>query len=341
MAVTLGELAAALGGDLLGPADLPIERPGAFDDARPGEIVAAFTPEAVAVAEAGDAAAVIVPRDTPCAKPAIAVDDPRLALVGLLIRFDPPPTPAAGVHPTAVIGDGVELPDDVTVGPYAVLGDRVVVGAGSRIGAHCVLGDDVVLGEAVILFPQVTLYARTEVGARTRIHSGAVLGADGFGYVQQDGVHHKIPHLGQVVIGEDVEIGANTCIDRGAVGATRIGSGTKIDDHVMVGHNCRIGERVILVAQVGIGGSTTIGDEAMLGGQVGLADHLKIAPKVRLAAKSGVMKDIPEPGAYAGAPAVSEGEWFRQYAALKRFPEMRKKVLALEQRLGREDSADA
>lgn len=331
--MTLGELAAMVGGELDGPADLEIERPGGWDEGRPGEIVVAFNEAAAAVADQTGASAVIVPRGVSVAKPSIGVDQPRQALVAIVAAFDPPVPAAAGVHPTAVIDPSVSLPADITIGPYTVLGAGVVLGIGCRLGAHVVIGDRCRLGDGVVIHPRVTLYRETEVGDRTIIQSGAVIGADGYGYLQLEGRHVKIPQLGRVVIGPDVEIGANTCIDRAMVGSTVVGGGSKIDNLVQVAHNVRLGQHVLLVSQCGIAGSCRLGDYVVLGGQVGLKDHVTIGDGAQVAAKSGVMRDIEAGQTMAGAPAQPQADWFRQLALARRLPEFSKRLRAVEKQL--------
>ena len=198
------------------------------------------------------------------------------------------------------------------------------------------IGDDSVIGDGSHLFPRVTLYSRTQLGQRVRLHAGAVIGADGFGYVFDAGVHRKVPQIGNVVIGDDVEIGANTTIDRAALGATVIGKGTKIDNLVQVGHNVEVGEHCIFCAQVGISGSTKIGNYTVLAGQVGLAGHIKIGNQVTIGSKSGVMHNIPDGEQWLGIPAQPDRQAKRVMIALQRLPDLLKKVAAWEKKLGGE-----
>ncbi len=209
-----------------------------------------------------------------------------------------------------------------------------------KIGARSVLqggdfvGDDSKLGEDVNLFPNVTVYPRAEIGNRVRIHASTVIGSDGFGYVQDGGVHRKVPQIGNVIIGDDVEIGAGVMIDRGALGSTVIGKGTKIDNLVQIAHNVEIGEHCIVIAQVGISGSTRLGNYVILAGQVGLAGHLKIGNHVTVEAKSGVMTDIPDGGKWLGIPAQPDRNTKRQLIAIQHLPELLRRVAALERQLG-------
>jgi len=209
-----------------------------------------------------------------------------------------------------------------------------------KIGANCVLqsgnsvGDDSVLGDETNLFPNATIYSRTQIGKRVRIHAGAVIGSDGFGYVFDTSFHRKVPQIGNVIIGDDVEIGANTTVDRAALGSTSIGKGTKIDNLVQVGHNVEIGEHCIFCAQVGISGSTKIGSYTVMAGQAGLAGHLKIGNKVTIGSKSGVMHNIPDGEQWLGIPAQPDKQAKRIMIAMQRLPDLLKKVAAWEKKLG-------
>jgi len=271
--------------------------------------------------------------------PRIVVRDVHRALATLLERFHPEPEPRPGVHPTAVLGKGVVLGEDVSIGPFVVLGDSVQVGARTRIGAHTVVGNGSTLGEAVTLHPAVTVYSRVRIGDRSIIHSGARIGSDGYGYRWTDGAHRKIPQVGGCVLGSDVEVGANTTIDRGSVGATEIGDGVKIDNLVHIGHNVRIGEHSLIVAQAGISGSAIVGSRTTLGGQVGVNGHIRIGDDIVVAAKSGVWGSITEPGVYSGSPARPHKENLRNQAQIGRIAQLRERLRALEKAVfGRDES---
>lgn len=247
--------------------------------------------------------------------PRIVVKDVYRALALVLEQMYPPTQPLPGVHPSAVLGRGVVLGSDVSIGAGAVIGDR------------CLIGD------GCILHPQVTLYPGVRVGARTIIHSGARIGSDGFGYVPVEGKHQKVPQVGECIIGEDVEIGANTTIDRGSIGATEIGDDVKIDNLVHIGHNVRVGAHSIIVAQTGISGSVTVGQRVTLAGQVGVVGHLRIADNVTIGGKSVVWGSIDEPGVYSGNPARPHKESLRTQAAVARLPELMKRLRALEHKI--------
>ena len=220
------------------------------------------------------------------------------------------------------------------IGPHCVIGERVQIGAHAVLQSGNAIGDDSVVGEETNLFPNVTVYPRTQIGKRVRIHAGAVIGSDGFGYVFDSGFHRKVPQVGNVIIGDDVEIGSNTSVDRGALGSTVIGKGTKIDNLVQVGHNVELGEHCILCAQVGIAGSAKLGKYTVLAGQVGIAGHLKIGNQVTIGSKSGVMHNIPDGEQWLGIPAQPDKQAKRIMIAMQRLPDLFKKIAMWEKKLG-------
>lgn len=252
-----------------------------------------------------------------------------------LALFFPERTFAAGTHSTAIIAPSAQIDSTAHLGPYCVIGERVRIGARTVLQGGNFIGDDSQLGDDVNLFPNVTVYPRTEIGQRVRIHANTVIGSDGFGYVQDGGVHRKVPQIGNVVIGEDVEIGAGVTIDRGALGSTIIGKGTKIDNLVQIAHNVEIGEHCIIVGQAGIAGSTKLGNYVVLAGQVGIAGHLKIGNQVIVAAQAGVMNDIADGEKWLGTPAQPDKEMKRQFIAMRHLPDLLKRVAELEKRLGK------
>lgn len=260
----------------------------------------------------------------------IRVADPYLALARALHVFYPEPERQPGVDPTAVLGTGVRLGHEVVIGPYAVIEAEVVLGDGVRVGAHCVIGQGAQIGPQSELKPHVTLYPGTAVGARCLVHSGTRLGCDGYGYVWDGTTHRKMPQVGRCVVGDDVEIGANTAIDRGSLGETRIGSGTKIDNLVHIAHNVQIGQHCLLTGQVGIAGSTRLGDGVACGGQAGIVGHLEIGSRARIAAQAGVTGDVPPGAAYGGSPAREHRSWMRAMGEFYRLPEIVRRVEALE-----------
>jgi UDP-3-O-[3-hydroxymyristoyl] glucosamine N-acyltransferase len=265
----------------------------------------------------------------------IVVTQPLEKLLSLLPRLYPQKPPTPGIAATARIGKGASIGERVSIGEYAIVGANFKLGDDTAIGPHCVVGDGVSIGAGARLFPGVTIYSGTTIGARTVIHSGARIGCDGFGYVFRDASHQKIPHVGHCIIGDDVEIGANTTIDRGSIDDTVVGNGTKIDNLVQVAHNVRIGEKCLIIAQAGIAGSAKIGDGAVIAGQAGIAGHLSIGAGARIAAQAGVFGDVPPGETWSGYPARPHREALRASAALFKLAGMMRR---LEKLLGEPDS---
>jgi UDP-3-O-[3-hydroxymyristoyl] glucosamine N-acyltransferase len=271
----------------------------------------------------------------------VEVDDPLSAFVALMRHFRGPElvrvpviSTRADVHPTAQVGTDAAIDAFATIGEGTVIGARCRIGSGTVIGCNCRLGDD------VILHPRVVLYDGTVLGSRVEIHSGAVIGSDGFGFRFQNGKHVKIPQFGAVEIGDDVEVGAGTTIDRGTFNNTRIGAGTKIDNLVQIGHNCQIGQHNLLVSQVGIAGSATTGDYVVLAGQVGVADHVHIGNRTVIGAQSGLYRNVPDGERMLGSPARPEGEQKRILLCLDKLPEIRRELRQVRQHLGLESGPE-
>lgn len=335
MTLTTAELAKQVAGEVLGDATAALTGFAMADKAKPGDVTFAENAEYFAAAEASPATAIIAGKDFSSAtKVVIRVANPRLASMKALTLFFPEPKFAAGIHPSAVIAKSAQVDATVHIGPHCVIGERVKIGANAVLQAGNFINDDVTIGDDTNLFPNVTIYPRTQIGKRVRLHAGVVIGADGFGYVFDAGTHCKVPQIGNVVIGDDVEIGANTTVDRAALGSTIIGRGTKIDNLVQIGHNVELGDGCIICAQVGIAGSAKLGKFTVLGGQVGIAGHLKIGNQVKIGSKSGVMHDIPDGEQWLGIPAQPDKQAKRSMIALQRLPELLKKVAAWEKKLG-------
>ena len=256
----------------------------------------------------------------------IVVDKPQEKLVALLPRLYPEHEVLPGVAPTARIGRGASIGRRVAIGEYAVIGAGASIGDGVVVGAHCVIGDGVSVGDDSRLWPGVTLYTGAMIGERVFIHAGARIGCDGYGYVFRDGAHQKIPHVGRCIIGDDVEIGANTTIDRGSIDDTVVGSGTKIDNLVHIAHNVRIGQKCLLMAQVGVAGSVIVGDGAILAGQAGVSGHLTIGAGARLGAQAGVFGDVPAGETWSGYPARPHRDSLRASAAMFKLAGMMRKL---------------
>lgn len=335
----LAELSALINATLVGNNNLEITGAASISRAGRGDITFAVTQQHVEHFLSGDAPAAVV-----CAT--IEIDENGLAGKGVVLTNDAEAgfnrivqllrpqikqRRRIGISPAANISDLAVIAEDVDVYPGAYVGDEVEIGCGSVIYPNVTILDNCKIGSNVSIFPGATLYENTIVGDRAIIHAGAVIGAFGFGYKTHEGRHNLSAQLGNVVIGNDVEIGANSTIDRGTYDATTVGEGTKIDDLVMIGHNCQIGRHNLLCSQVGIAGSSTTGDHVVMAGQVGIGDHLTIGDNVTLAAKAGVMHDLAGDQAYLGAPAIPAREQMQIFAVTVKLPEMRKQLKRLQQ----------
>lgn len=331
---TVAQLAERLAGKVVGDPELTLSGFAPADSAKAGDLTFAENEAYFVRADQSAASAVLVagPFESTTGKTLLQVANARVAYAQVLPIFFPEPILPPGVHPSAVVAASAEVDPGAFVGPHCVVGERARIGAGCVLTAHDYVGDDCVLGEGCRLFPNVTLYPRSLLGKRVRIHAGTVVGADGFGYVFDAGAHRKVPQVGHVVLHDDVELGANVTIDRAALGATVIGRGTKIDNLVQIAHNVSIGEHCIVVAQVGIAGSTKIGNYVTIAGQVGIAGHLRVGDKVTIAAQSGVMNHIPEGQKWMGSPAQPDRVTKRQLLAVERLPELLRRVQELERR---------
>jgi len=334
MPYTAAEIAKLLGGEVLGDAALVLKGFAPADRAQPGNLTFAENESYFARADQSAASAIIIDGTaTSSRKTLIRVPNARIAFAKVLPLFFPEPVFAAGIHPTAIVPASARVDPTAHIGPHCILGEKVRIGPRSVLqGLNCV-GADCLLGEDVNLFPNVTLYPRTEVGNRVRIHAGTVVGSDGFGYVLDNGIHRKVPQIGNVIICDDVELGANVTVDRGALGPTIVGKGTKIDNLVQIAHNVTVGEHCIIVSQAGVAGSTKLGNYVILGGQVGLAGHLKIGNRVSVAAQSGVMHNIPDGEKWIWTPAQPDRIAKRQMIALQQLPELFRRVKELERKL--------
>jgi UDP-3-O-[3-hydroxymyristoyl] glucosamine N-acyltransferase len=259
---------------------------------------------------------------------------PKLAFARIAALLHPQKQREPVIHPTAVIAETANVALTVYVGPGAVIGEHTTVGAGTRIEAGVVIGDNVTIGLDCVLHPSVSLYDSVTLGDRVVLHAGVCVGADGFGYVRDDMGYHKFPQIGTVVIEDDVELGAQTCVDRGALGRTRIGRGTKIDNLVQVGHNVDIGERVVIASQTGISGSVIIEDDCVIGGQVGFGDHIRVQSGAVIGSKAGILPGkIVRPGVWWGVPIIPLAEYKIRNAHLGRLPELREELSDLRRRL--------
>ena len=322
---TASEIAKHLQGEVVGDGNAILNGFAPAEHAKPGDLTFAENESFFARAEDSAATAIIADqRFNSTKKILIRVPNARIAFAKALALFFPEPVRPAGIHPLAAVAASAQIDPTAHIGPHCTVGERVKIGARSVLQGGNSVGDDSKLGEDVNLFPNVTVYPRTEIGNRVRIHAGTVIGSDGYGYVLDDGIHRKIPQIGNVIIHDDVEIGANVTVDRGALGATVIGKGTKIDNLVQIAHNVQIGEHCLVIAQVGIAGSAKLGNYVVLAGQVGVGGHLKIGNQVTVGAQSGVMTDIPDGGKWLGTPAQPDREFKRQVIAIQRLPDLLK-----------------
>jgi UDP-3-O-[3-hydroxymyristoyl] glucosamine N-acyltransferase len=314
--------------------DLTIRGFSTLDAAKEGEISFAVSEHHTAQAESSHASAIVVPRGMLLkSKPVLQVDNVWKAVLFLLNYFHPPAEAIDYIDPTAQIGKGVKLGSKVFIGAYVVVGDRAQIGSHTVIGAQSYIGCQVRIGDNVLVHPRVTVLDRVEIGSRVILHSGVVLGSDGFKYEMIDDARTKIPQVGTVVIEDDVEIGANTCVDRAMVTETRIGKGTKIDNLVHIAHNVTIGKNCVIVGQVGIAGSSKVGDGCILAGQVGIADNVTLGDNVLVAAQSGIRKDIPSGQYYFGSPGMPMKTYQRIHAVILRLPELYKELKLLEKQV--------
>jgi len=328
--LTAAAIAEAVGGELRGDPTISVGGVAPLDRASSRELSflagAKYAP-AFASSKAGIVLMVPELADAPGTVGArVIVPRPHEALLSLLPRFHRPRTHVPGVHSTAFVGRGVRLGRDVSIGPYVVLGDGARLGDAVAVEAHCVIGAGVEVGESAHLYPSVTVYSGSVIGRRVIVHAGARIGSDGFGYVYRDGRHDKIPHVGRCVVEDDVEIGANTTIDRGSIDDTLIGAGTKIDNLVQVAHNVRVGRLCLIMAQVGIAGSVRLEDGCIVAGQVGISGHHTIGKGATLAAQAGVFGDIPAGETWSGYPARPHKEALRAQAALFKLPALLRRI---------------
>ncbi|MGH7464105.1 MAG: UDP-3-O-(3-hydroxymyristoyl)glucosamine N-acyltransferase [Longimicrobiales bacterium] len=338
-------LAQAVNGRLEGGSDPDLTGAAPLDHAAPADLALLNSPRYAADAAATAAGAILVTEDlvprVRAGLPCIVVPDVHGALSILLPLLYPQQKPAAGVHPTAVLEQGVSLGSDVTIGAYAVVGAGTRIGDGVVIGPHVTVGRLCRIGTDAYLHAQVTLYDGVTCGARTVLHSGVRVGVDGFGYSHRDGRHIKVPQVGRCSIGADVEIGANTTIDRGSIGSTVIGDGCKIDNLVHIAHNVQLGEHCIVVAQAGIAGSTRAGKYVTFGGQAGINGHIVIGDGATIAAQAGVFGDVQPGETVSGYPARPHRESLRAQAGLFRVPDLIKRLRALERAVLGKDSAES
>ncbi len=336
MSITLRQLADLVQGQVQGDGDVVIAAARALADAQPGDITFLEDHKHADKLHASKASAAVVPASVAAnGMPVIQVADPLMAFVSIVQHLHGRPEPPIhGIDPQAAVDPSVRIGPDASVYPFATIGEGTVIGARCRVFSGVSIGRSCRIGDDVTLHANCVLYDGTILGQRVIVHANAVIGADGFGYRFQGGRHVKVPQLGYVELGDGVEIGACTTIDRGTFGPTRIGAGTKIDNLVQVAHNCRIGRHNLLVSQMGIAGSSSTGDFVVIAGQVGITDHVHIGDGAVIGAKAGVTKDVPPGQRTLGAPATPEREQKRILMSLEKLPEIRKELRRIKQHLG-------
>ena len=352
--ITVRELAQHLNGEVLGDPDRMISGVGSLASAGPGDLVFVDQPRYFEELRTSKASAAIVPEgvEPPPGMSGIRVGHPQLAMARALDILRPQERAFVGISPMAWLGKGVEIAEGVGIGPHVHVGDGVRIGKGTEIYPGTTIGRGSVVGEDCLLYSGVHIYHDTAIGNRVIIHSGAIIGADGFGFVQEKNSgpnaspfeplrHKKIRQVGRVVIEDDVEIGANTTIDRAALDVTRIGRGTKIDNLVMIGHNVRVGLHCIIVGQAGISGSTVLGEYVTVAGQAGLTGHLKVGSRAVIGAQAGVTKDIADGQIVLGSPAIDARQARKSLALIDSLPEFKKSIASHEKRLQKLEGSES
>ncbi len=335
MELSLAEIAAMVQGELDGDGGIKIRGVAKIETANPGEITFLSNPKYAKYLETTNAAAIIVSRDFPATtRPVIRTQNPYYAFLRVLQVFHPPVvTVAVGIHSTAIVDETAQLGRNIRVGPGVVIDRNCRIGDEVVIHAGVVIGPEVEIGHHTLIYANVTVRERVRIGNNVIIHSGTVIGSDGFGFAREGQQYFKIPQVGTVIIEDDVEIGANCAIDRATLGATVIHRGAKLDNLIQVAHNVEIGENTVIAAQTGISGSTKIGKNVMIGGQVGFVGHIEIGDNTIIGAQSGVSKSLPPNSTYFGYPARPMMQAKREEAALRRLPDLLKRIAELEAKL--------
>lgn len=329
----LKEIATLIDGKVIGDKEVEITGVSGISDAKEGDITYLASTKWLKELKNSSASAVILKEYIEgIKKPQVTTKNPRYAFARLLFNFYAKPHSYKGISEKAYVSDKAHIGHNVTIYPLSYISDGVKIGDETIIYPGVFIGENSVVGNDCLIYSNVTIRENVTVGSRVIVHAGAVIGSDGFGYVFERGMHQKIPQVGGVTVGDEVEVGANVTIDRATTGNTIIGKGTKIDNLVQIGHNVRLDENVILVAQVGIGGSSNIGDGVMIGGQAAIADHVTIEAGAMIGARSGVIgrvsKDI-----YSGAPAIRHRDWLKTMAVFAKLPELNKKIKELEEEI--------
>lgn len=331
---TVKEIAEYIGGEIKGNPAAVIKNVSGIEDAGDGDITFIAAQKFIDAVKITTASAVIAPADIPgCRATLIIVNNPYLSFARVVELYKRKDSVPRGVDDKASVGKNVKLGSDVSIYPFSVIEDDVEIGDRAAIYPGVYIGSASKIGDDSIIYSNVSIREETLIGKRVIIHSNTSIGGDGFGYIQEDGKHIKIPQVGSVIIEDDVEIGSNVSIDRAALGVTVVKEGAKIDNHVQIAHNVEVGRNVILVSQVGISGSCKIGDNVILAGQVGIADHVRIGDNTMVGAKSGIGKNLPANSMVSGAPAFEHRKWRRTQVCLPKIPELFKKVRELEKKI--------
>lgn len=336
MSYTLADIVGRFGGDLLGDGSIRIRQVAELERAAADEIGFVAQPKYISQLEHSQAGAVILPRDAADAttRPRIVTDNPYLYFARVSRLLNPLPAAISGVHPTAVVGANVRLGTDVSVGAGAVIADNAIIGARTRIGAHTVIGENTRIGEDCVLHANVTIYPACIIGNRAILHAGCVVGSDGFGFASNEGRWEKIPQIGRVLIGDDVEIGAGTTIDRGALGDTVIEEGVKLDNLIQIAHNVFIGAHTAIAACTGIAGSARIGRHCTIGGAAMIFGHIEIADGTRISTNTLITKSLKTPGTYTSALPFTEHEvWLKNAVHLRKLADSLERIKTLEARI--------
>lgn len=338
MELTASQLSAIVGGEVEGNGDVAVGTFARIEEGHPGALSFLANPKYTHFIYTTGSSVVLVKRDfvpeQPVTATLIRVDDPYATIAKLLEMVSQmTKVIKTGIEQPSFIAPGVEIPADAYVGAFAYIGEGAVIGAGAKIYPQTYVGANCRVGEGTVLYPGVKVYDGCEIGARCIIHSGAVVGSDGFGFAPVGEKYEKIPQTGNVVIADDVEIGANTTIDRAMMGSTHIGQGVKLDNLIQVAHNCAIGDNTVMAAQVGVAGSAKIGKHCMVGGQVGFVGHISIADDTVIGAQSGVTRETKPGDRIIGSPAVDMGEFARSLVYVKRIPRIMEQIRDIEKRI--------
>jgi UDP-3-O-[3-hydroxymyristoyl] glucosamine N-acyltransferase len=337
---TVAELAAICGGRVVGDGVVLIKSVASLESAEEGDIAFLDDLRLLDAAKKSRASCLIAPEGAGISGCVIESPRPKLAFALVAEILHPRDRREAFIHPTATLAGSSSIGEDCFIGPYVQVGETASIGRGTQILSGVVIGNEVKIGNDCVLYPNVVLYDGVTVGDRVVLHAGVCIGADGFGYVRDENAYHKFPQIGTAIIEDDVEIGAYSCVDRGALGQTRIGRGTKIDNLVQIAHNVDIGERVVIAAQTGISGSTVIEDDAVIGGQVGMGDHARVQSGAIIGSKAGILPGkIVRAGVWWGIPVQPLNQYKRLNAHLSRVPQMREEIKALKERIAELEKA--